>query len=447
MFDAVTAADLPTNGWGYLYYVDGTYANKTAVINRTPGKAHIPTTIGNTPAAKGMVLDCEKGDATNADALAWCQRYPGSNTDLTIYTNTSNWVALRPILATLSTLPNILLAQYDNVASIPTDSKFNIVGKQFKNTPGYDQSVVKDYWPGVDPAPKASTPAAPAVPVITTAQPGYSGAPRLPVWSKYAAQMAKMNDWEKQQFVLALVPEGVYEGYSSNGGYDNNNVFGIFYGENFVSWCVIFDWYVAYIAGLAAVVPKTDNVGSFSSWAQARGQWSEYPSIGAWINFDAGGHTEQVTGFDALYTYSKGGNTVANGANDNGQGDGVHGEHKTLRTSTRIVGYFAIKYPDGVCPPTADPHDYRGGKAVASYSYKLPAIAPTTPTAPTGVDMGVIVTYPKSTTGWKGDFLLANGKLTHIPSPAVEAFLKKVGTPVESWTAAKFNAVFAQIGA
>lgn len=60
--------------------------------------------------------------------------------------------------------------------------------------------------------------------------------------------------------------------------------------------------------------------------------------------------------------------------------------------------------------------------------------------------MGVIVTYPKGA-GWKGDFLLANGKLTHIPTAEVEAFLKSVGTPTQVWTAAKFNAVFAQIGA
>lgn len=158
MYDGITAASLPTNGALYLFYVDGSWPNGTAVKARTPGKIHVATTIGRTAAARGMVLDCEKGDATNADALAWCRNYPGANSDLTIYTNTSNWVALRPVLLALTTKPNILLAQYDNVATIPTDSVFNIVGKQYKNTPGYDESVVKDYWPGVDPAPVVAGP-------------------------------------------------------------------------------------------------------------------------------------------------------------------------------------------------------------------------------------------------------------------------------------------------
>jgi hypothetical protein len=32
-----------------------------------------------------------------------------------------------------------------------------------------------------------------------------------------------------------------------------------------------------------------------------------------------------------------------------------------------VVGYFAPRFPDGQCPPTADPHDPRGGTAVTSW--------------------------------------------------------------------------------
>lgn len=278
-----------------------------------------------------------------------------------------------------------------------------------------------------------------------TVQPGFSGAPKLPDWSKYAAQLATMQDWQKQQFVLSLVPTGIYEGYDSNGGYDNNNVFGIYYGENFVSWCAIFDWYVMSIAGLAGIVPKTDNVSSFTSWAQARGQWSQYPSVGAWVNFDNGGHTETVIGFNAQYVFTKGGNTIPTGAADNGQGDGVwqHDNPGSLRTATRVVGYFAPKYPDGHCPPTADPNDYRGGKAVASYKYVAPPVkTPAKPVPPVVVkpspnvpeDDMLIIQYPRTTKGktytWQGDFLLTGGKLVHIDTAADEVALKAAGVKV-----------------
>lgn len=448
MYDAVTASNMPTNGTFYAYYINGKYANEAAVKAHAPGKKYIAITVfASTPAQKGMVLDVETGDATPAQAKAWLAAYPGSNQDLTLYCNTSQWPAVKAAVASLSTQPNYWVANYDGVATIPAGA----IAKQYK-TGSYDTSVVAAVWPGVDTASAPTTPTPPVkVPPVTT-QPGYSGAPKLPNWSSISNQLKTMHDWEKQQFVLSLIPQGIYEGHNSTDGYDNNNVFGIYYGENLVSWCVILDWYVMAIAGLTGIVPKTDNVNSFTTWAKARGQWSEYPSVGAWVNFDNGGHTETVIGFDANYVYTKGGNTIPTGAADNGQGDGVwqHDNPGSLRSATRVVGYFAPKYADGVCPPTADPKDYRGGKAVTSYKYKAPAVTtqpvPPTTTSTTGVDMGVIVTYPKGA-GWKGDFLLANGKLTHIPTAEVEAFLKSVGTPTQVWTAAKFNAVFAQIGA
>lgn len=180
--------------------------------------------------------------------------------------------------------------------------------------------------------------------------------------------------WQKVVDHVQSFREGTYEGYTSSGGYDNNTQFGRQFGENYVSWCVIFDWCVYDDLGLAGIVPKVDNVTNFSNWAKARGQWSSYPSVGAWINFDNGAHTELVVGFDATYVYSKGGNTNTNGS---AQGDGIY-SHKNLRTAAKVTGYFAPKFSDGVCPPTADPKDYRGGKAVTSWRWTA-APAPVLP--------------------------------------------------------------------
>lgn len=190
--------------------------------------------------------------------------------------------------------------------------------------------------------------------------------------------MAKWEDWLNH---VMSIKEGTYEG-RSGGGYDNRTVFGKQFGEDGVAWCVIFDWCMSSDVGQASMVPKTDNVDSFTSWAKARGQWSQYPSIGAWVNFNNGEHTELVVGFDATYVYTKGGNTNNNGS---AQGDGVY-SHQNQRTAAKITGYFAPKFTDGVCPPTADPNDPRGGKAVSSYRYGNPAPSqpsqPSTPSQP-----------------------------------------------------------------
>jgi GH25 family lysozyme M1 (1,4-beta-N-acetylmuramidase) len=177
--------------------------------------------------------------------------------------------------------------------------------------------------------------------------------------------------WKKLLTRVMAVPEKVYETWQASVGWNNDNIYGKEFGENKVAWCVIFNWCMYHEAGLDAIVPKVDNVVVFSNRAKSHGQWSEYPSVGAWCNF-GNGHTEIVTGFDATYVYTKGGNSVKAGSTDAGQGNGVW-SHKTERRSTRVVGYFAPKFADGVCPPTADPKDYRGGKAVTSYRYTAPA--------------------------------------------------------------------------
>ncbi|MET9073821.1 GH25 family lysozyme [Streptomyces sp. NPDC004232] len=173
--------------------------------------------------------------------------------------------------------------------------------------------------------------------------------------------------WQKLLDHVMSVPEQVYEHWTAAVGWDNVTAWGTEYGEQGVPWCVIWDWCMFHDQGLDGIVPKTDNVTAFTTWAKARGQWSEYPSVGAWVNFDNGGHTEIVTGFDDQHIFTKGGNSIQTGATDSGQGNGVW-SHSELRRATRVVGYFAPRFPDNVCPPTADPNDPRGGKAVTSYT-------------------------------------------------------------------------------
>ncbi|MFJ5070262.1 hypothetical protein ACIQC7_28015 [Kitasatospora sp. NPDC088556] len=188
-----------------------------------------------------------------------------------------------------------------------------------------------------------------------------------------------MAQWKQVLDHVMAVPEQIYENWNSTDGWDNDNPWGRRFRENKVPWCVIWDWCMYDDVGLAGIVPRVDNVVAFTNWAKARGQFSQYPSIGAWANF-GNGHTEIVVGFDADSVYTKGGNSVQAGSTDAGQGNGVW-SHATPRKSSRVVGYFAPRYPDGQCPPTADPADPRGGRAQASYRW--PGADPTPPTTPT----------------------------------------------------------------
>ncbi|MFD0405030.1 hypothetical protein [Kitasatospora sp. NPDC127116] len=215
--------------------------------------------------------------------------------------------------------------------------------------------------------------------------------------------------WKRLLDHVMAVPEQVYEGWSRAEGYNNDNPWGERFGEPGVPWCVIWDWCMYDDVGLAGIVPRVDNVVTFSNWARQRGQWSEYPSIGAWANF-GNGHTELVVGFDSANVYTKGGNSVQAGSTDAGQGNGVW-SHATARRSSRIVGYFAPVFPDG-CPPTADPRDPRGGRPQTSYRWPGPDPAP----APTPVQEDIDMTVtPDELFNWRvPQASLANGYVPNL---------------------------------
>lgn len=152
MYDAVTVDNIPSGAKMVAYYVDGNYANGTAMKARFPGAVYVPITIGNTAAngiGVGAVLDVETGDATAADAVEWCLNYSGSNKDLVVYCNTSTWPSVRSAFQSANvTEPNYWVAQYDNNPSIPSGA----IAKQYASS-NYDTSSVAS-WPGhASPAP------------------------------------------------------------------------------------------------------------------------------------------------------------------------------------------------------------------------------------------------------------------------------------------------------
>jgi len=125
------------------------------------------------------------------------------------------------------------------------------------------------------------------------------------------------------------------------------------------AWCATFVSWVAVKTGLTKYIPITASTDAMSKWFQDRGQWSEYPAVGAFGFLAQNGdeyHVFTVERYDDTYVYTIEGNTNDNGSS---QGDGVY-ELKRIRRSASIEGYGYPAYPEGL--DSADPH------------YKKPAV-------------------------------------------------------------------------
>ena len=333
MYDAVTPQNIPAGVSMVAGYADGLYANMGTLAARFPHAVRVSIAVRWT--TRAQVLDVETGDATPAQAVQWCTQTMSDkpNRELTVYCNMDAWPSVRAAFRAAGvTEPNYWVARYDNDPTIPAGA----IAKQYQgDTHGYDKSVVADYWPGVDSAP-APGPAA------------------KPQWLLLL------------EHVLA-VPEGVYEHWVPGGtGWDNHTIWGVEYGEDGVPYCVIGAWDQFHECGLESAVPKTDNVNDFANWARTHGEWTEWPSVGAWRDVGDGAHCEIVLAFTADKVITKGWNSVQTGAQDSGQGNGVW-VHVMDRTDPRITGYLAPRFPDNICPPTASSHDPRGGAAQSEY--------------------------------------------------------------------------------
>lgn len=162
MYDSTTLGDIPTTAAMVAGYVDGKYANMPAIRQRWPHAVHVGITVlgGSLDA---QVVDCEQGDTTPSSAAAWAKRKIAAKQHPTIYCSESMWPAVRAAVRAAGIPTNAVsywIAHYDNMGR-EQDIPAGAVAKQFRSTskPNLDTSVVRDYWPGVDPVPvKKTTP-------------------------------------------------------------------------------------------------------------------------------------------------------------------------------------------------------------------------------------------------------------------------------------------------
>ncbi|MFE9421662.1 hypothetical protein ACFYNO_01730 [Kitasatospora sp. NPDC006697] len=161
MYDSVSPSSIPAGAPMVAGYVDGRYANLTALAARFPSAVRVAIAVFASTDA-GVVLDVENGDATPAQAPGWVRMRRSHGVDPTVYCNTDTWPAVRQAFAAAGVAaPHYWIAQYDGVAAIPAGA----VAKQYRSTDSWDLSIVADYWPGVDPAPVQAPVPAPARPM------------------------------------------------------------------------------------------------------------------------------------------------------------------------------------------------------------------------------------------------------------------------------------------
>lgn len=149
---------------------------------------------------------------------------------------------------------------------------------------------------------------------------------------------------------------GYHEGRDPSGNWNNIQKYspqvpGLEWSQG-QAWCATFIAWLAMKAGVAYLFPRTASTIVAASWFQSRGQWSEFPAIGAMGFLSHGSvefHTFLVIGYDATYVYTIEGNSNTNGSP---QGDGVY-NLKRIRRDAVVEGYGYPAYPEGII--SADP--------------------------------------------------------------------------------------------
>lgn len=152
MADSVTVADLPDGFDVYGAYDDGSYANLNAAKARFPDKTVLAFTVFAIDHF-GDCLDVENGDATPAQAPGWVQarRAAGHGGPL-VYCSEALWPTVKACFDNAKVAqPGYIIAGYPG--SVGANLYPGSVGHQWIDRGPYDESVVADYLPGIDPAP------------------------------------------------------------------------------------------------------------------------------------------------------------------------------------------------------------------------------------------------------------------------------------------------------
>ena len=150
MYDAVTAANLPSDAKYAAYYASGGFENEAAVRAQCPHA----TLLGISPdgAQVGEACDCESGDLTPAQAEAWVAGAIARGVYRPcVYANLSTWNSgLYAALEGRGSTIRRWVAHWDGVVSVPAGYD----AKQYSSDPEIDVSALLDNFFDSKPKPK-----------------------------------------------------------------------------------------------------------------------------------------------------------------------------------------------------------------------------------------------------------------------------------------------------
>lgn len=159
-YDACNPDNLPAGGSVYAAYLDGGCQNYAAVKARFPHAKIITITTGVDPAAD--VLDCERGNATPAQAAQWARVRHVHGLPASIYTSLNEWPVVKAACEQaeigLAERVQWWIADWDGNPDIPEGAvakQFGHPGLPLPSNAGYDESICDvDSWAVFPPPPK-----------------------------------------------------------------------------------------------------------------------------------------------------------------------------------------------------------------------------------------------------------------------------------------------------
>jgi hypothetical protein len=165
MKDSVTwqaiPVDTPVVG-GYV--APSRYSWPPEAWARFPNSVQVKITPSTSAYGRGIhVLDVESGDATPGEVPGWVNASRTAGQEPSVYLSSSVWAAaINACVSANVAVPHFWIADWNNVQNLPSITVggvgYTAVAHQYADPAhgsggNYDNSVVADYWPGVDPAP------------------------------------------------------------------------------------------------------------------------------------------------------------------------------------------------------------------------------------------------------------------------------------------------------
>ncbi len=156
-YDAVNPSTVPAGGDLYAGYVNGAWPSWQGLHQAHPNAVMVSIDV-NGSAPWAQVADVENGDLTPAGFVAWQeQRRKLGVAQVTCYCNRSTQPQVIDALkAAGAPMPLWWIADPASAAFMYPGT----VATQWGFFGGYDQSLVEDYWPWVDPVPAPPPPPA-----------------------------------------------------------------------------------------------------------------------------------------------------------------------------------------------------------------------------------------------------------------------------------------------